>query len=77
MIGGFIVPPLGVIDSSVLTGCGILAIYPTIAVGAQAIKDGKRAVLKRGDVELEVNCLTEDQQNSIQDCYGVNIETNS
>lgn len=53
-IGGFIVPPTGVIDGSVLTAGSILMGFATLAVAAQTIKEGRSVRFSKGDNELSI-----------------------
>lgn len=53
MIGlSFFVPPLGVIDGSVLAATGELFAFSGLWVGIIAIEKGYDATFKRGDVEV-------------------------
>lgn len=54
-IWGFFAPPKGVIDGSVLKAGGIILSFAVVAVGAQALSDGRKAVLKKGDTEITIN----------------------
>ena len=38
IVGGFFVPPMGVIDGSVLTAVGELLLFPTLLYGYRAIE---------------------------------------
>ena len=42
IIGGFFVPPMGVIDGSVLTAVGELLLFPTLLYGFRAVELGMR-----------------------------------
>ncbi|MBR0335146.1 MAG: hypothetical protein IIX13_09455 [Bacteroidales bacterium] len=54
-IGGFLTPPMGVIDGSVLTAAGILFAFAALWVTAHAvIEEGKVGKLKRGNTEIEI-----------------------
>ena len=58
IVGGFIVPPTGVIDGSVLTAVGELVIFSVIAQVPsiiEAAKNGKSIRVKKGDFSAEVN----------------------
>lgn len=58
IIGGFFVPPLGVIDGSVLTAVGQLLLFATIAQIPAIIdsaRNGKSIKLTKGDFSAEVN----------------------
>lgn len=54
LVAGFIVPPPGVIDPSVLTATGILAFYGVMATVQEAIKKGKSVKVSKGDINLSV-----------------------
>lgn len=52
--GGFIVPPTGVIDGSVLTAVGLLLMFTVIEKIPEAIKAGRNIKVQKGDASLEV-----------------------
>ena len=54
IVGGFFVPPVGVIDGSVLTAVGILLMFSVIAKIPEAIKAGKTMKISKGDFTAEV-----------------------
>ena len=54
IIVGFVVPPTGVIDSSVLTAVGLLLMFATIDKIPEAIKVGRNIKVQKGDASLEV-----------------------
>lgn len=62
MITGFLMPPMGVIDGSVLTGAGIIFMWPTLACGAKAIEDGKTARFKTSHTTLTVGDGSDDKK---------------
>lgn len=55
MIGGFFVPPTGVIDGSVLKASGILFLFAALAVGARAIELGYDLRIAKGDASVEIH----------------------
>lgn len=55
IIGGFFVPPMGIIDGSVLTAVGELFAFPTLAYGFRAIELGYELKLQHGDTSLEIH----------------------
>ena len=54
-VGGFFVPPMGVIDGSVLTAVGELLLFPTLLYGYRAIEMGLRVKFQRGETSVEVS----------------------
>ena len=54
IVGGFIVPPMGEIDGSVLTAVGELLLFPTIAYGARAIELGYDFKINKNDTNIEI-----------------------
>lgn len=58
IVCGFFVPPLGIIDGSVLTAVGLLLMFAVIAQIPKimdAVRAGKSIKLQKGDLELEVS----------------------
>lgn len=55
MVGGFFVPPLGVIDGSVLTAVGELLMFSVIARIPEAIKAGRSVKITKGDSSMEIS----------------------
>ena len=55
IVAGFIVPPTGVVDSSILIAVGEL--NGTLAIGAviKAIDNGRSASIKYNNTELDIN----------------------
>lgn len=53
--GGFLVPPIGVIDGSVLTAVGLLLMFATIDKIPAAIKAGRSIRLQTGDFSAELS----------------------
>lgn len=54
MVAGFCVPPTGVIDGSVLKGCGILFLFAALIVGGHAIELGYDLKVSKGDTSVEL-----------------------
>ena len=55
MISGFLLPPTGVIDPSVLTACGILFGFAALGVTAKNLAHGKEVTFKKGDMEISID----------------------
>lgn len=53
-VGGFLTPPMGQIDGSVLSAAGILLAFAALWVGAHAIIEEHKGVrVKHGQTEIE------------------------
>ena len=55
VISGFLVPPLGVIDGSVLTAVGEIVFLVTIFFVWDCVTKGKIAKIKKGDLEASIS----------------------
>ena len=53
IIGGFLCPPIGVIDNSVLSAVGLLLMFATVEKIPDAIKAGRSFKVSKGDITLE------------------------
>ena len=66
IIGGFFVPPMGVIDGSVLTAVGELLAFPTLAFGLRGVELGYDMKIQKGEMSVEVtNGKGEDEDNKV------------
>lgn len=62
LVGGFLCPPMGVIDGSVLAGAGILFAFAALWVTAHAvIEKGASAEIKHGQTEIEIKTESDDE----------------
>ena len=58
IVCGFLLPPMGIIDGSVLTAVGLLLMFGVLAqvpVLTEAAQHGKRIKLTKGDSSIEVS----------------------
>lgn len=55
MLTGFLLPPTGVIDPSVLTASGILFGFAALGVAGQNLANGKDVTFKKGDMEVTID----------------------
>jgi hypothetical protein len=55
IVGGFFVPPMGIIDGSVLTAVGELLLFPTLLYGYRAIELGLRVKFQKGETSIEIS----------------------
>ena len=58
IVGGFLVPPVGIIDGSVLTAVGLLLMFSVIERVPDAIKAGKSVKISKGDSSVEIKADT-------------------
>ena len=54
IIGGFITPPIGQIDGSVLTAIGLLVLFATVEKIPEAIKAGRSIKVQKGNFCAEI-----------------------
>lgn len=54
IIGGFFVPPMGVIDGSVLTAVGEMLLFPTLLYGFRAVELGMKVKFQKGETSIEI-----------------------
>lgn len=62
IIGGFFVPPMGIIDGSVLTAVGELLLFPTLLYGFRAVELGLTIKFQKGDASIEISKDEEEKQ---------------
>lgn len=55
IVGGFLVPPVGIIDGSVLTAVGLLLMFSVIEKISEAIKAGKNIKVQKGDSSVVIS----------------------
>lgn len=63
IVGGFFVPPMGVIDGSVLTAVGELILFPTLLYGFRAIEMGLEVKFQKGETTIEIHKDDDDNEN--------------
>ncbi len=58
LAGGFLCPPMGVIDGSVLSAVGLLLMYAVLAqipALLDSVRKGKSIRLQKGDVSVDIS----------------------
>lgn len=55
VVGGFFVPPVGVIDESVLTAVGLLLMFSVVDKFPEAIRAGRNIKISKGDFPAEID----------------------
>ena len=55
IIVGFLLPPTGAIDGSVLTAVGELLLFPVVIYGFRAIELGLEVKIQKGDTTVEIH----------------------
>ena len=66
IVAGFIVPPLGAIDSSVLISIGEIFSFAALGAAIKAIEDGKEVEVKSKDIKVTVGDAGEHFDNDHQ-----------
>lgn len=61
IIGGFFVPPMGVIDGSLLTAVGELLLFPTLLYAFRAIELGMKVKFQKGETSIEIHKNNEEE----------------
>lgn len=64
-VGGFFVPPLGIIDGSVLKAGGILLGFYVVGLIPEMIREGKSVKLSHGDASIEICDDDDNAENEI------------
>jgi hypothetical protein len=64
IVGGFFVPPMGIIDGSCLTAVGELLLFPTLLYAFRAVELGLKVKFQKGETSIEI---TKNQQNGNTD----------
>lgn len=55
IVAGFFMPPMGVIDGSVLTAVGEMLLFPTLVYGFRAIELGLEVKFQKGETSIEIH----------------------
>ena len=55
IIAGVLLPPMGIIDGSVLTAVGELLLFPVVIYGFRAIELGMEVKIQKGDTSVEIH----------------------
>ena len=55
LVGGFFVPPMGVIDGSLLKAAGILLGFAALGVAGQNLANGKDITFQHGETEVTID----------------------
>lgn len=55
IVFGFLIPPVGVIDGSVLIAVGEIGLFPLLGFADKALSEGKSIKASRGEFNIEVN----------------------
>lgn len=61
-VGGFLVPPMGVIDGSILKAVGELFLYPALLYLYRAIEMGIKVKFQKGDASIELHKGEEEKE---------------
>ena len=61
LIAGFLLPPMGIIDGSVLTAVGELLLFPVVIYAFRAVELGLEVKIQKGDTSVEIHKDDEDK----------------
>lgn len=61
LVSGFVVPPTGIIDGSVLSAVGILLGFATVGQLPFIIEKGRTATIKHGQTEITISKKQKDK----------------
>lgn len=61
IVGGFLTPPMAIIDGSVLTAVGELFAFAALGVGLEAVRLGRNLRLSKGDLVAEITRKRKEQ----------------
>lgn len=61
IVAGLCIPPMGVIDGSVLIGVGEIFAFAALIFALYAYKTGADVTAKKGDLELTINSNEDDE----------------
>ena len=64
IVGGFFVPPMGVIDGSVLTAVGEMLLFPTLLYGFRAVELGMKVKFQKGNTSIEIQHKNNDESDT-------------
>lgn len=70
IVGGFLVPPTGIIDGSVLTAVGELFGFAALGVGFEAVRLGRNLRIAKGDLVAEITRKKGENHAITTDNYG-------
>ena len=62
IIAGLCIPPMGVIDGSVLIGVGEMFAFDALIFSMYAFGNGAEVTAKKGDIELTINNNDDDDE---------------
>lgn len=63
LVAGFLLPPKGQIDNSVLVSVGELFAFAALASGIKAVENGKEVQVKHKDTEITFGDINKDMNN--------------
>lgn len=63
IVAGFLVPPLGMIDPSVLTAVGEMLGFGALGVALRVINEHTQASITKGDMEINIGGDSDDESN--------------
>ena len=65
LVGGFLTPPQGEIDGSLLEGAGLIFLYPALAFAAKALEENNKIKIQHGQTTIQIG--QEELEDGIED----------
>lgn len=65
LVGGFLTPPQGEIDGSVLEGAGLLFLWPALSFAAKALEEKNKVQISHGNTTITIG--QDELENGIED----------
>ncbi len=68
IIGGFLTPPQGEVDGSVLEAAGLIFLYPALSFAAKALEENNKIKIQHGQTTIQIGQdELEDTEEGIED----------
>ena len=69
LVGGFLTPPTGQVDGSVLEGVGIMFLWPALGFAAKALEENNKIKIQHGSTTIQIG------QDELEEGIEENAET--
>ena len=65
LVGGFLTPPQGEIDGSLLEGAGLIFLYPALSFAAKALEENNKIKIQHGQTTIQIG--QDELENGVED----------